>query len=128
MKRKIFNVREVNKEEANIMNSMFDELYKFKKEEVVHRNSAGTLVIQSYRESETGRLVLSPVSSTSLSTTVAFSKKYSDILNISLTPIGASAFSSWVSSFTASEMVIKIDATSTAVTAKIDYKITGTLE
>ena len=127
MKRPIFSVKEMNKQEADIVNRSFQELYQHKIEEVLHTNSATSNQVKSFRSVETGLKVIDTASSTSMTVTVPFQTKYQSVLSIDLNDVGT-AFSTIIQSFTASEMVVKINATSTSTKVKFFYRISGNQE
>lgn len=125
MNRKSFNIREIAKE-SDVVNRLFEDLFRYKTEEINHLTSASARDTKTYREAETGLQVYSNVSSTSTLKTIAFAKSYDDIFNISIENVGT-AFSTIITSFTASEMTVKINANTTATKVKFFWRVTGTL-
>jgi hypothetical protein len=117
----------MSEQEADVLNKMLEEIYRFKIEEVKHKNSASTDSLNSYRETETGLFFQASATATTFTATISFQTKYQTVFGIQITPVGT-ATNYFVQSFDGSSAQVKVVTDATSDNIKFFYRVTGSLE
>lgn len=127
MKRKIFNLRNLSKDEVDMVNKGFEELYQHKIEETKHTTSASTNTYNTFRETETGVFFQNSATATTFTATVNFQITYANVYNFQITPIGT-ATNYFVQEVNETGAIVKVVTDATSDSIKFFWRTTGSLE
>lgn len=125
-----FRFKTMEKTEADQLNQAFETLFKYKAESIKFTDSAGKNLNKPYQEIEQGITNVSGAGGVSTTTTtISLQTSYSDILNISLEPIGSS-FTVNVISYNTNSVTVRIGVTATLGSADYGFfwSVCGSLQ